>query len=69
MAGRAHHQQLKKLFQQWGLPPWQRSRVPLIYVDGELAMVAGFEACEPFAAKAGEDGLWVQWAEFRSLTD
>ena len=31
---------LKKLFQQWGIPPWQRDKLPLIFVDGELMRVS-----------------------------
>jgi len=28
-----------KLFQEAGVPPWQRERIPLLYVGGELAAV------------------------------
>lgn len=42
LAGRKHHHELKNLFQSWGVPPWQRERVPLIYVGEKLAVVAGF---------------------------
>jgi tRNA(Ile)-lysidine synthase len=30
------HHSLKKLFQEWGVPEWERSRIPLLFVDGEL---------------------------------
>lgn len=30
---------LKKLFQEWGIPPWQRDRIPLIYKNDELIAV------------------------------
>jgi len=33
------HKSVKKLMQEAGLPPWQRSLVPLIYVNDELAAV------------------------------
>jgi tRNA(Ile)-lysidine synthase len=33
---------LKKLFSQWGVPPWQRDEVPLIYIANDLAAVVGF---------------------------
>ncbi|MDP3704901.1 MAG: tRNA lysidine(34) synthetase TilS [Legionellaceae bacterium] len=33
---------LKKLLQEWGVPPWQRNRIPLIYVDNCLKTVVGF---------------------------
>lgn len=36
------HKPLKKLLQQWGVPSWQRDRIPLLYIDDELAVVVGF---------------------------
>ena len=33
---------LKKLLQQWNVPPWERDRIPLIWIDNELAAVVGF---------------------------
>jgi len=60
-AGQAHHRPLKKLFQEWGVPVWERSRIPLIYLDGELAAIPGRLVCEPFAAKAGAPALALRW--------
>ncbi|WP_242602128.1 tRNA lysidine(34) synthetase TilS [Legionella nagasakiensis] len=40
--------QLKKLLQQWRIPPWQRDSVPLIYLDGRLASVVGFAVSDHF---------------------
>jgi tRNA(Ile)-lysidine synthase len=59
--GRPHHQDLKKLFQAAGVPPWQRDRIPLIFVDDQLAQVVGHWLCEPFQAAAGETGVVVEW--------
>lgn len=36
-----HHHDLKKLYQQAGIPPWQRARLPLVYHRGRLRAVAG----------------------------
>lgn len=41
-AGSAHTQSLKKLFQQWGVPPWERDRVPLVFAGDELVAVVGY---------------------------
>lgn len=60
-AGRGNSKDLKKLFQEAGLPPWLRERLPLIYVDGQLAAVAGICVCEGFAAREGEAGREVVW--------
>ncbi len=60
-AGQAHHRPLKKLFQEWGVPTWRRSRLPLVYLDGELAAVPGYLVCQPFAAPADSDSVLIHW--------
>ena len=62
-AGRRHHHVLKKLLQEQGMPPWERRRLPLIYIDDRLAAVAGLWVCEPFAAGPGEAGLEIRWQQ------
>lgn len=61
LPGRAGHHQLKKLFQEAGVPPWERERRPLIYIDGALAQVAGLWTDERFACGAGEQGICFEW--------
>lgn len=55
---RGHHRKLKKLLQEAGVPPWERARLPLLFVNDALAAVGDRWVCEPFAAKPGEPG-WV----------
>ncbi len=64
-AGRGHRHALKKLFQEAGVPPWQRHRIPLLYVENELAAVAGMWICEPFQAGPGEAGYRIDWLDRR----
>lgn len=59
-AGRSHHKSLKKLFQESGLPPWERDRTPLIYIDGELAAIPGMLICEGFSLADGDQGILLQ---------
>ena len=59
--GRAHHQVLKKLFQECGVPPWLRGAVPLVYADGHLASVAGVWLDDAFAAGTDEEGWEIEW--------
>lgn len=61
--GRAHSTTLKKLFQEWRVPVWQRSTIPLLYYQDELAAVIGHCVCTPFAAPAGQMG----WAIFLNV--
>ena len=56
--GRGQTHQLKKLFQEWQVPPWLRASIPLIYVNGELAEVVGYCRCEPYAA-ADTEASWL----------
>jgi tRNA(Ile)-lysidine synthase len=59
-AGRRYSQELKKLLQEAGIPPWERDRRPLLYVNEVLAAVAGLGVGVEFLAPAGEDGLAVE---------
>jgi tRNA(Ile)-lysidine synthase len=39
LPGRKGHHDLKKLYQEAGIPPWERTAIPLIYLDDKLAAV------------------------------
>jgi tRNA(Ile)-lysidine synthase len=58
--GRAHSQTLKKLFQEYAVPPWQRARLPLIWCGDELAAVGDVWICEGFQAVDGP-GWQLEW--------
>ncbi len=60
-ATKVHTYPLKKLFQEWNVPFWERSMVPLLYQDDELAAVIGHCTCAPFAASAHEIGWSIQF--------
>ncbi|MGM0593932.1 MAG: tRNA lysidine(34) synthetase TilS [Pseudomonadota bacterium] len=61
LRGRLGCHELKKLYQEAGLPPWERERRPLLYIDGELAQVAGLWTAAPWAAQCGEEGVLLHW--------
>ncbi|MEO5574551.1 MAG: tRNA lysidine(34) synthetase TilS [Gammaproteobacteria bacterium] len=58
-ADRGHTHELRKLFQEAGIPPWQRQRMPLIYVGDDLAAVGDLWVCEPFQAVGKESGIMI----------
>ncbi|MFZ0469257.1 MAG: tRNA lysidine(34) synthetase TilS, partial [Thiogranum sp.] len=60
------HHALKKLFQEWQVPVWERTFVPLVFSGGELIAVAGFCVCEGFQAAPGERGYDVYWNRTRN---
>ncbi len=62
-AGRGHRHSLKNLLQEWGVPPWERGRVPLLYVNEDIAMVVGYCVCEPYQAASNQAGLQVAYAD------
>lgn len=50
---------LKKCFQEWGVYPWMRDRVPLVYVNGTLALVVGHTVDQRFLAADGAPGVSI----------
>ena len=51
-AGRGHSQTLKRLLQDYGVAPWLRESLPLIYSGEELVAVADLWICEGYQANA-----------------
>lgn len=60
-AGRAHRRPLKKWLQEFGVLPWMRERLPLVYAGEQLAAVAGLFVCAGFAADKHRPGLRIHW--------
>ncbi len=59
--GRPYSQRLKKLFQEYDVPPWWRERVPLLYLDDQLLAVGDLWLCETdrlCSQSIGEAGVW-----------
>ena len=52
---------LKKLFQEYAIPPWLRDRIPLLFHQGELVCVPGLGIAESALAAQGEPGYAVCW--------
>jgi len=45
---------LKKILQDYKVPPWWRDKIPLIYIDDALAAVGDLFIADEFLVKAGE---------------
>jgi len=67
LPGRHGRRRLKKLFQEYGVPPWGRDRIPLIYLDDELAAVGDLWVCDPYAAPAGQTGIGIRWSASKEV--
>jgi len=61
LPGREGSHDLKKLFQEAGIPPWIRARTPLIYIGDDLAAVAGWWVCNSYAGKTDDCNMLIRW--------
>lgn len=65
LPGRAGSHSLKTLLQEWGVPPWWRDRLPLLYLGDELLAVGDLAQCDSSrwraAAKPGELLWYFCW--------
>ncbi len=52
---------LKNLFQEAGVPPWQRERLPLLFSGNDLVWVPGLGIDARFQVAADASGLVPQW--------
>lgn len=55
------HRRLKQLFQEWGVKPWERDRIPLIYVKDKLIAIIGYMIDPDFLAKKDKIGYQLSF--------
>lgn len=58
---RRPHRTLKNLFQEAGIPPWERERLPLLFCGETLLWAAGLGVQAAFAVDAASAGLVPEW--------
>lgn len=58
---RQHSRPLKKVLQELTIPPWQRKRLPLLFINNELAAVIGHFVCQPFMGNKHNKKIIVHW--------
>lgn len=61
-SGRDHTHELKKLYQDEGVLPWLRDRIPLIYFENELIAVGDLWIEHKYSASQSESGWKIKWA-------
>ncbi len=52
---------LKSLLQEHAIPPWERSRMPLVFFGEQLAWVPGIGVAAEFRAAVTEPGVAPEW--------
>ena len=60
-AHRGHQHELKKLFQEAGVPPWERDRTPILYQGDEIVSIAGLCDSDAYIASQDQQGLSLEW--------
>ncbi|MBF0219974.1 MAG: tRNA lysidine(34) synthetase TilS [Gammaproteobacteria bacterium] len=61
---RGGHHRVKKLFQEAGIPQWQRQHWPLIYIDGELALIPNLAVASHYRVDrttGAAGGVHIHW--------
>ncbi len=61
--GKAHICELKKLFQERGILPWQRNRIPMIYHEDKLIAVSDLWVDVAFCATGNEEGWSISFVD------
>ncbi|NNF67703.1 MAG: tRNA lysidine(34) synthetase TilS, partial [Gammaproteobacteria bacterium] len=59
--GGKHRRELSKLFQEAGVVPWMRDRIPLVYAGERLAAVADLWLEQDLVVAPGDPGLGLTW--------
>lgn len=52
---------LRNLLQEAAMPPWERQRLPMLWINARLAWVGGIGCDAAFACPPGEEGLLPLW--------
>lgn len=61
LPGRAGRHILKKLFQEAGIPSWERTRMPLVYINGVLAAVGEHWVSSEFYTDSSFSCVRLRW--------
>ena len=52
---------LKNLFQEAGVPPWERERMPLLFCGADLVWAPGLGVDAKFLSAGGESAILPDW--------
>lgn len=61
IVGRAGSRPLKKLWQEAGIPPWQRERIPMLFYDEQLIAALGVFVTREGAPSSTETAWQICW--------
>lgn len=62
LPGHKKHHFIKNIFQEWFIPPWIRDKIPLIYINNELAAIADLCVSEDYSPLSNlETCFSIEW--------
>lgn len=61
IVGRQHARELKKLWQELAIPPWERDRIPLIFYNEQLIAAAGVFVTREAQPEPQESEWYLVW--------
>jgi len=53
--------------QEWGIVPWMRGRIPLLYAGEALVAVGDLWLAAEFRAGEGQQGILIEWLDHPAL--
>lgn len=62
LPGRHHHHSLKHLWQAARVPPWERARAPLLFIEDRLVAVPGIGVHAAYSAADAAAGWVIRWS-------
>jgi tRNA(Ile)-lysidine synthase len=63
----SHSKTVKQLFQEQSVLPWLRDRIPLIYINGKLAVIPGFCIDKSYSADKNESSWDIHWSGYENV--
>ncbi len=63
----SHSKTVKQLFQEQSVLPWLRDRIPLIYINSELAVIPGFCIDKSYSADKNESSWDIHWSGYENV--
>ena len=63
LSNKKRSKSLKKFFQEKHIPPWMRNRMPLIYLNNELAAIGSLWIDEKYVAASKDPGIEIDWKD------
>lgn len=61
IVGREHARSIKKIWQEQGIPPWQRERIPMLYYNDELIAALGVFITQAGSAQNLISTWYIHW--------